>query len=158
MKARRRILMLGMILYLVSFFMPAVLVNVYGGKLLAGGECAYFALFSPIRELNDVAHHRVPQPPPLSGEILLLISGLINPVFLISVVALLLNPTSKLSTILRIVLLGMFAAPWYFFRHPGSDLYPRVGYFVWMAAMLLVMVADNLGNWVMSRSRQEVPA
>ena len=144
MKTRHKILLLGMLLYIASFFLPAAVVYVYGTKYLSGAECAYFTLQWSLHEFNDVLHHRVVPPPDPASYLLPLISGLINPVFLIGVIPLMVNPHGKLSTIIRIVLLFMLAITLYSFYLRDSDVRPAVGYFLWNGAMLLVLFADRL--------------
>jgi hypothetical protein len=130
MKTRHVILFLGMLLYMVSFFFPAAVLYGPGGKSigsLSGIECALMSL----------------QPSMGSGTANLasssqLISGLINPVFLISIVLLARNPKGKPGAILRFMLLFMLAAPLVYFYH-GIDLRPLVGYFLWTAAILMVL-------------------
>jgi hypothetical protein len=71
-----------------------------------------------------------------------LLSGWINPVFLITFVLLLINPRNRVAGILRIVLIFMFAACWIVFYY--EHLHPRAGYFIWTAAMLLAVFAGKL--------------
>jgi len=72
----------------------------------------------------------------------ILLSGWINPVFLITFVLLLINPRNRLAGVLRIVLIFMFAACWIVFYY--EHLHPRLGYFLWTGAMLLVLFAGKL--------------
>ena len=72
----------------------------------------------------------------------ILLSGWINPVFLITFVLLLINPRNRLAGVLRIVLIFMFAASWIVFYY--EHLHPRLGYFLWTGAMLLTLFAGKL--------------
>ena len=72
----------------------------------------------------------------------ILLSGWINPLFLITFVLLLINPRNRLAGVLRIVLIFMFAACWIVFYY--EHLHPRLGYFLWTGAMLLVLFAGKL--------------
>jgi hypothetical protein len=72
----------------------------------------------------------------------ILLSGWINPVFLITFVLLLINPRNRVAGILRIVLIFMFGACWIVFYY--EHLHPRLGYFLWTAAMLLTLFAGKL--------------
>jgi len=72
----------------------------------------------------------------------ILLSGWINPVFLITFILLLINPRNRSAGILRIVLILMFAACWIVFYY--EHLHPRLGYFLWTAAMLLSLFAGKL--------------
>lgn len=74
----------------------------------------------------------------------ILFSGWINPVFLITAISLLVRPHGKLGTILRIVLILMFAAPWIVFHK--EHVYPVIGYYLWTAAMLLTVFSTLLSK------------
>lgn len=69
----------------------------------------------------------------------LVFSGWINPLFLITLLAQLVRPKGRSAFVLRIILLLMFPACWIVFF--SMNLHPREGYFVWTAAMLLVVFA-----------------
>ncbi len=140
MKIGRVILLIGMVLYVVSFFLTGVKdahtsANAAG---ISGYGCAYIALvFSlsgdGLRELhNDPFEYFA-----------VLVSGWINPVFLITMV-LLAKPGRRLGPVLRIVLLFMFAACWIVFRN--EHIVPCAGYFLWTAAMLLALFANGLSE------------
>lgn len=78
-----------------------------------------------------------------------LFSGWINPLFLITLLAQLVRPRGRLAFVLRIVLLLLFPACWIVFY--SMNLYPREGYFIWTAGMLLVM-------FTAPRARAALPA
>lgn len=67
----------------------------------------------------------------------MLFSGWINPLFLITLLAQLVRPKGRLAFVLRILLLFLFPACWVVFF--AMNLYPREGYFVWIAGILLVV-------------------
>jgi hypothetical protein len=125
MKISRLALLIGMVLYVVSFFLPAA----KEAHAIPGYLCAYLALVLPwIREpLKSLRSD------PLNLFSILL-SGWINPVFLLTIILLLRK--ARLGAVLRIALLFMFAAPWIFFY---KDLRPQTGYFLWTGAMLLAL-------------------
>jgi hypothetical protein len=132
-------MLLGMVLFVVSFFLIAVREAgaAPSDSGMRGYTCAYVALLSPwgsdgLRMLRE-------------GPVdyfAILLSGWINPVFLITVVVLLVRPKGSLAGVLRITLLIMFLACWIVFYK--EHLHPREGYFLWTAAMLLVLFSSKL--------------
>lgn len=67
----------------------------------------------------------------------LLFSGWINPLFLITLLTQFVWPKGRPALALRFILLLMFPACWIGFYK--MSLYPREGYFTWIAGMLLVV-------------------
>jgi hypothetical protein len=140
-KTYRILILLGMILFVVSFFLIAVR-EAYARQSdpgMHGYTCAEVALLSPwgsdgLRTLREgpVDYFSV------------LLSGWINPVFLITTVVLLIRPDGRLARTLRIILLVMFVACWIVFYK--EHLHPQAGYFLWTAAMLLVLFSNKLAR------------
>jgi hypothetical protein len=139
MKISRLLLLIGMVLYVVSFFLTAVK-DAHaspGASGYPGYLCAYLALVLPwVRD-----GMRILQSDPLNYFGILL-SGWINLVFLITVVLLL--GKRRLGAILTIVLLFMFVACWIVFYK--GHLRPQIGYFLWTTAMLLAVFSAKLGS------------
>ena len=106
-------------------------------KGIPGYLCAYMTMVLPWTSdgVRMLQHEPV-------DYFAILISGWINPVFLITFVLLMINPRNRVAGILRIVLIFMFAACWIVFYY--EHLRPRLGYFVWTAAMLLALFAGKL--------------
>jgi hypothetical protein len=146
MKINRILLLIGMVLYIGSFFLIAIKDAQASPSAsgYAGYWCAYVTLLSPWG--HDGL--RMLQESPVD-YFAVLISGLINPVFLITVVLLLRKPNSRLAATLRVVVLCMFAACWIVFYK--EHLRPQAGYFLWTAAMLLVLFSN-----VFSRADREL--
>jgi hypothetical protein len=138
-KAYCILIFVALVLYVVSFTLVGVsnAGDPHGGGGIMGYKCATLTLLSPwgseglkmVRE-NPIDFFSV------------LISGWINPVFAITVVALLFRPNGRFAGISRIVLLLMLPACWIVFSR--SHLQPRVGYYLWTAAMLLAVFANKL--------------
>ena len=139
MKMRWILFLAGMALFVVSFFLIAVREAgaTHSDSGMRGYTCAYVALLSPwgsdgLRMLRE-------------GPVdyfAILFSGWINPVFLITVVVLLVRPNGSLAGMLRGVLLVMFLACWVVFYK--EHLRPRAGYFLWTVAMLMVLFSSKL--------------
>jgi hypothetical protein len=139
-KTYRILILIGVALYAVSFFLIGVSDASNGGKGgIPGYTCATTTLLSPWggEGLKMVRESPI-------DFFSVLISGWINPVFLITVIVLLCRPKGRLGGILTIVLLLMFPACWIVFYR--AHLQPRAGYFLWTAAMLLVLFAPRLAR------------
>ena len=139
MKTYWILIFLGLVLFAFSFRLIAVREAGAGPSDpgIRGYTCAYVALLSPwgsdgLRMLREG---------PLDYFAILL-SGSINPVFLIAVVVLLVRPKGSLAGMLRVMLLIMFLACWIVFYK--EHLHPREGYLLWTAAMLLVLFSNKL--------------
>lgn len=141
MKTYRILIFFGLVLYAASFFLTAVkeASAAAGAKGISGYDCATTTLLAPWG--SDGL--RLFREGPLDF-LAILFSGWINPVFLVIVVVLLIRPKGSFVRVLRIVLLLMFIAPWIVFYK--EHLHPREGYFLWTAAMLLVMFSPKLGR------------
>jgi hypothetical protein len=133
------LIFLGLVLFVISFFLIAVREAgaTQSDSGMRGYTCAYVALLSPwgsdgLRTLREGP----------VGYFAVLFSGWINPVFLLTVVVLLIRPSGALAGVLRGVLLVMFLACWIVFYK--EHLHPRAGYFLWTAAMLMALFADKL--------------
>jgi len=104
---------------------------------IPGYLCAYMTIVLPWTSDGMRMLHHEP-----ADYFAILLSGWINPVFLVTFVLLLINPRNRLAGILRILLIFMFAACWIVFYY--EHLHPRLGYFLWTAAMLLVLFVGKL--------------
>jgi len=133
----RIVLVVALVLFVGSFFVTAV--NDAAGSSSATGIpgylCAYFTLIFPwTREgLRSLQEH------PLM-YIAMLVSGWINPLFLITIFLLVKKSTRHLGETLRIVLFLMFPACWIILFE--VRMRAHVGYFLWSAAMVLAAFSD----------------
>ena len=122
-----RIFWAGFIVYLFSFFFISV-GGIIDGRTspFVGGFCAFFAFFYPWIEARDVLLHNVP---PLFGPLAyvsLLVSGLINPIFLGWAFLELTELSTRFDPFLRFALLAMIPFSWIFIFF-GLYTYPREG-------------------------------
>jgi hypothetical protein len=128
MKKQNRLFWLGLVIYIASFFLAAVIGRELSFVSLRGYYCAFVSLVAPWgADYRDSLTKSVP----------LEISGLINLVFLAAVVLILRATHQRLVRALRIAILLMIPFSWVVFY--VEQLNPREGYFLWLAGMILVL-------------------
>jgi len=142
---RRHILWIGLFLYVASFFLIAV-VNLEPFRFgIRGYSCANSTLLAPWDEdARRLGWMRFKDP----EYIPMLISGWINPAFLIALAFASSVRFHRVFSILRTVLIVMFPFCWVVFRY--EDLRPREGHFVWIVGMLLALFSKELAARVSS--------
>ena len=130
------LVLVGMALWVGSFFLIAVqeATTSLGGSGYRGYLCAFLTLTNIWG--HDAINLLREGPVEYFG---FLFSGWINPLFLVTLCLSLWRPKGRLAVVLRIVFLLMLPACWVVFYK--MNLYPREGYFAWMAGMLLVTFA-----------------
>jgi hypothetical protein len=140
-KTYRILILVGMVLFLISFRLIAVreASATPADAGMRGYTCAYVTLMAPwgsdgLRMLREG---------PLD-YFAVLISGWINPVFVITAIALFVQPTGGFARTLRVIVILMFVACWVVFFK--EHLHPREGYFLWTGSMLLVLFSDKLAK------------
>jgi len=140
-KRRQIALVAAMVLYAASFFVDAVIdtPGSSSASRISGYDCAYLTLLFPWTRdaLRSVQDH----PLQYMG---MLLSGWINPMFLITMGFLLKRRTAHLGENLRIVLLLMFLACWLVFSE--VQVRPTYGYFLWTIAMLLALFSRSFAE------------
>lgn len=132
---RSYILCIGLLLYVISFFLIAI-----AHSAIRGYFCAGFALEVPWSQ-NALGHQGVFEGR-LFEWVALLISGWINPFFIAATVFLCFGRPSRMGSVLRIVVILMIPFCWVVFHY--EDIYPREGHFVWIAGMLLVLFSKEI--------------
>jgi hypothetical protein len=133
----RRVFWIGLSLYAVSFLLVAV-GHSFTGFTMRGYECANDELLSPWQ--HD---------PTFDGRfdfLSVLISGWINPVFLITAIFVFLGRPPRPIAVMRTVVILMIPFCWVVFHHEG--VYPREGHFVWIFGMLLVLFSKEAARGV----------
>ena len=127
----RAVLLIGLAAYAVSYFLPAT-----GGAVrLRGWQAAWISL-------SAIAHPARVTGPWFGEYLAVLVSGLINPLFLVTCTLALRNPYARTVAVLRIALLVMFGACWVVFRAEHAT--PAAGYFLWIVSMAAALFADKL--------------
>jgi uncharacterized membrane protein len=147
MEKSRVVLLVAVVLFLASFFLPAVFISGFSSGL-EGYICAYFALISPWANdwVKDWSAHPIAYPA-------VLVSGLINLVFLITAILLWRKRAQKAAGILRIVLLSILPACWIVFA--GNHMKPGPGYFLWTASMGLALFSDALSGHILKSAKEQ---
>jgi hypothetical protein len=131
------IILAGLALYLTSFFLVAVsAVSASGG--IHGYHCAWLTLIIPWgRDGMNVLHEQPVQ------YFSILLSGWINPIFLIIIVLQLLRK-KRFANIFTVVLILLFPFCWIIFYQ--EHMHPVTGYFLWILGMLLVVLSGRFGG------------
>lgn len=135
------ILVVALLAFIASFFITAA--NDANGARNASGPSGYlFAFMALIFPWGDIGLKMLGKRPMEFFSILL--SGWINPVFLITVFLLQIKRTMQWGHVLRVVLLLMLPSCWIAFDY--WHLRPRYGYFLWTAAIIMGLFADLFSN------------
>lgn len=134
--------MLGLCLFTVAFFLPAIRVEP-GAPPMKGWECATITLTSVIR----LETWR-------SSAFLGALSGLINPLIVLYLIFALIPPfrRSPLSCVRKLtaaLIVLCMAATWTFFVM--AHIIPLIGHVLWIAGALIILIADL-------RPRRRIPA
>lgn len=139
MKALKWIFLLGGIaLFAVSFKLPAirqVAKSGATGSTLTGYDCAVLALIQTWGKEGLTLLHSDPV-----NYFSVLLSGWINPVFVIAILVLLIRPAARMNSVFRVVLPLMFIFCWIVFYKIHFSAY--VGYWVWMTGILMAVFSD----------------
>jgi hypothetical protein len=134
MRIDRLLFVIGFALYAGAFFLPAVFEA--GSAPLRGYDCALVTLIQVWTHDNRALIHEEPV-----TYISLLVSGWINPLFLLTAIFTAFRKARKLAGILRILVLVMIPFCWIAFHN--VKVRPREGHFLWIIGMLLVLFSNQ---------------
>jgi hypothetical protein len=143
-----KVLLVALIIFAISFFLPAIWVAHVTPHTVGGYWCAWVTLVGP---WTADGFRDLPTAPIKYFSILL--SGWINPLFLISIVLSRREKTIKLSRTLRTVALVLTPICWIVFYTQG--VYPFVGYFIWTATMIAALFSSSFSAGSLSRNQQD---
>jgi TctA family transporter len=131
-------LLAGIGMFAASFMLPAVkqASSAPGSQGIPGYECAFIALVVVLEQGGQLVRDNPVQ------FFAVLFSGWINPVFLVSLLLILIKPRWRFAIWLRYVVTAMFACCWIVFYQIHLD--PRQGYFLWMFGILLALYSNLL--------------
>src|SRR5947208_2345207 len=139
MLQNRALFWVGLLIYTASFALFWGGCRVPGCGPSRGYLAAFFALFLPLKEnpfsVRWLFHDMIFE------YVALLISGWINPVFLVVVALMLRGGYQRTFAILRTIVLLMFPFCWVVFYYYG--IYPREGHFFWLVGMVLVLFSSG---------------
>ena len=142
MSVNQALYSLGLLIYVVSFFFFATGDPKGLTGRLTGYECAYLAVEAALTDTpfsSDSAASAVSSP--LFLYLSVVLSGLINPVFLIYLTLTSFKRTAQTARVLKFVLLSMIPFCWVVFHY--LEVYPREGHVLWVIGMLLVLFSSR---------------
>jgi len=147
MEKSEKVLLLALVIFAVSFFLPAIWIPHVTPHTETGYWCAYVTLVSPWT--HDGVRDLRAEPVQYFATLL---SGWINPLFLIGMIFSRRENTRKLSRLLRTVVLCLFPACWIVF---GTEhVYPFIAYFIWTAAMITALFSGSFSASKLSGDQQ----
>jgi hypothetical protein len=144
-KTQLKVFWLGLAIYAVSFFLLATGGSSVGDGRMPGFLCAWFALAVPVSEALR-GFRCGPFENNIFAYFALLISGWINPVFLLTAFLDLSDSYRRAVSVLRIIVTLMLPFCWIFFYYFRNMYYPREGHFVWIIGMLLTLFSHEIAE------------
>jgi hypothetical protein len=138
----------GIGMFVASFTLPAVKESSAspGSAGISGYKIATLALVIPWGQGRELLKHS-----PLQ-YFCILFSGWINPLFLVSLLLVLIKPRWQLANWLRYIVTFMFVCCWVVFFQIHLD--PQQGYFLWMFGILLALYS-SLFSGLAVRGREQ---
>lgn len=135
MSARQALFRLGLVFYVLSFFLIAT--GDRKGMLgrLRGFECAYSVVHAALTT-TPFSPSSADYAPPFT-YLSILMSAVITPVFLVDVTLIFLKRAPRTASVLKFFLLAMIPFCWVVFH--ALEVYPREGHVFWVVGMLLVL-------------------
>jgi hypothetical protein len=135
----QRVLLVALIVFAVSFFLPAIWISHATPSTLPGYWCAYTTLVAPWKSESMKELRAGPV-----EFFAILLSGWINPLFLITMVLSQRVTAKKLARSLRTVVLFLLPACWVVFFQ--EHVYPFVGYFIWTAGIVVALFSTSFSS------------
>lgn len=143
-----KVLLIALVVFAISFFLPAIWISHVTPHTATGYWCAWVTFISPWTAdgLKDLSTSPV-------KYFSILLSGWINPLFLLSVVLSRRESVRKLSRMLRTVTLIFMPICWIVFFTQG--VYPFVGYLVWTICMIAALFSSSFSASSLSGNQPE---
>ena len=139
MNRHSQLLWIGLLIYAISFFLASAGPS-DASKPLRGYFCATVTLLFSWEEVK-LWIHGAPSIYNLLEYLSVLVSGWINPVFLVGLLVTSVRPSSSSFTLARISLILAIPACWIVFYY--HQLYPREGHFLWIVGMFMVLFSNH---------------
>jgi hypothetical protein len=135
MTRKQKIFFIALGAFIISCLLPAIRMPAFDLNL-PGYVCAWSALVAPWdkeggKELVSKS----------GAYFAVLCSGLINPLFLAAIAMLRRKKTERFGKSLRIAVLCLLPACWLYFW--VEKMYPHVGYFLWVAAIVVALFSSS---------------
>ncbi len=138
MSLNQALFRLGLVIYMLSFFLVATGDPKGPTGRMRGYECAYLAVEATLTSTPFSSASADYAPPFLYLSIL--IGGLINPVFLGYTMLAFLKRKPRTARVLKFALLSMIPFCGVVFH--SLEVYPREGHVLWVIGMLLVLFSS----------------
>lgn len=152
-RSTRLLLSVGIVIYVSSFFLPAVgSSNPYEPGKTYLADWVLFWFFWPIIYLHSHSLDYFLSDLTVQYASLVLNAWLV-PLFVIVLAFLVVDRTPRLNRILRYSVLLLVPFCWLLFLRP-QNYYPREGYVLWTAGMLLVLLSGNVRDGISHRGKQ----
>lgn len=136
-------LLAGLALFAVSFLPAIPAVKEKSAPATSPGvpgfTCAMLTLQMPWSKDGQNLRRQAPL-----QYVSILFSGWINPLFLVTLLLVLIKPRWRLSILLRYVVTLLFVFCWIVFSE--FHLYPRQGHFLWMFGILLALYSNRFSR------------
>ncbi|HET6841089.1 MAG TPA: hypothetical protein VFK06_05295 [Candidatus Angelobacter sp.] len=127
------LLIIGFAVFVGAFFLPA---------LVGGAAPGYFyAWITLVLPWGHDGMNMLREQPMQYAAVLL--AGLINPLFLVTLLLIALKKLPRTTLVLSILVVLMLPSCWVIFHH--ENFHPGKGHFLWITGMLLVLIAGRLG-------------
>jgi hypothetical protein len=139
---------IGLLIYAASFVLiatgPSLGRDGFDGRL-PGAFCAFYAFWLPLDFARDALFNNVPMDMGPVPYLSLLLSGWVNPVFLVAAFLQLTEKHPRLCRILKIAVVTMIPFTWVFFA-TFPMFYPREGHVLWVTGMLVALFSERLAK------------
>jgi hypothetical protein len=135
----------GLLIYVASFWLTAIAGPGVGTpKPPSLALLAIYSLIVPLSYIHQYSFGSLLEDLTIKNVSFISV-GWINPIFLITMILVLVDKTPRLSAILRFIVLLFVPLCWIALIY--RDVYPREGYFLWTAGILLVLFSRGLPRW-----------
>lgn len=136
----------ALLIFAAAFALPAI--RVTGSSTnneIPGWTCALFASITGPKALAQSLGQRIP-----SEDVLIVLSGLVNYLFLVVLVLSLWRRLVRTRLVFGALLIPCFIATWMFFA--SQKMTPLAGHYLWIAGAILIVVPDVVGLFLKQKA------